>query len=138
MCNVCSVFGDGGPHPIKLLGCLAKCLCGLITSHLGEMALFQGQLLFHHTGQQFGLCFGGLLEQFLALDKTHFKGIHIFGHYPVDDMSQTDTCILWHQKIGEEGTQLVVIRTRGVGPSLVILHSDIDPMEPGSELLDYG
>ena len=107
-------------------------------SCLGEMALLQGQLLFHHTGQQLGLCLGGLLEQFLALDEMHFKCVHIFGYYLVDDMFQADTGILQHQEIVKEGAQLVVIRTRGVGPSLIITHGHIDPMEPDSEPLDSG
>ena len=87
-------------------------------------------------GQQFGLCLGGLLEQFLALVEMHFKCVHILSHYPVDDVFQADTGILWHQEIVEEGTQLVVIGTRGVGPSLVIMCGYIDPMEPDSEPLD--
>ena len=138
MGNVRSVFGNSGPCPIQLLSCLAKCLCGLVMSRLGGMALFQGQLLFHYMSQQFGLCLGGLLEQFPALDKTHFKGVHIFSHYPADDVLQTDTRILRHQEIIEEGTQLVIIITSGVCPSLVVSHGHINPMEPGSESLDSG
>ena len=138
MGNVCSVFGDGGPRPIQLLGHLAKCLYGLIMSCLGGVALFQSQLLFCYASQQFGLCLGGLLEQFPALDETYFKGVHIFGHYPADDVLQTDTRVLRHQEIIKEGAQLVIIVTRGVGPSLVVLHSHIDLMEPGSESLDSG
>ena len=107
-------------------------------SCFGGMALFQGQLLFRYVSQQFGLCLGGLLEQFPALDETYFKGVHIFGHYPADDVLQTDTRVLWHQEIIEEGAQLVIIITRGVDPSLIVSHGHIDPMEPDSELLDSG
>ena len=32
----------------------------------------------------------------------------------------------------------MIIVTRGVGPSLIVSHGHIDPMEPGSELLDSG
>ena len=121
MGNVCSVFSNGGPHLIQLLGHLAMYPCGLVMSCLGGMALFQSQLLFHYMSQQFGLCFGGLFEQFPALDKTYFKGIYIFGHYLANDVLQTDTRVLQHQEIIEEGAQLVIIVTRGIGPSPVYL-----------------
>ena len=102
------------------------------------MGPLQGQLLFRHVGQQFGLHLGGLLEQFPALDKMHFKCIHIFGYHPIDDVFQADTSILRHQEKVKEGAQLVVIGTRGVGPSLIIACGHINLMEPNSEPLDGG
>ena len=53
MSNVCSVLSNGVPHSFQLLKHLAKCSCGLLVSCLGGVALPQGQLLLHHSSQQF-------------------------------------------------------------------------------------
>ena len=46
--------------------------------------------------------------------------------------------VLRHQKKIEEGTQLVIMGTRGVRPSLIVSCGHVDPMEPNSKLLDGG
>ena len=53
-------------------------------------------------------------------------------------MPQTDASVLRHQKKIEEGAQLVIMGTRGVGPSLIVLCGHVDPMEPNSKPLDGG
>ena len=68
----------------------------------------------------------------------HLECIHILGNHPINDVPQTDASVLWHQKKIEEGAQLMITGARGVGPGLIELCGHVDPVEPGSELLNGG
>ena len=68
----------------------------------------------------------------------HLECIHILGNHPIDDVPQTDTSVLQHQKKIKEGAQLMIAGTRGVGPALIESCGHVDPVEPSSEPLNGG
>ena len=68
----------------------------------------------------------------------HLQCIHILSHHLIHYVPQTDTSVLWHQKKIEEGAQLVIMGTRGVGSGLVVSCGHVDPVEPNSKPLDGG
>ena len=54
----------------------------------------------------------------------------------INDVPQTDASVLRHQKKIEEGTQLMVVGARGVGPGLIELCGHVNPVEPSSKPLN--
>ena len=68
----------------------------------------------------------------------HLECIHVLGNHPIDDVPQTNASVLRHQKKIEEGTQLMVMGARGVGPGLIESCGHVNLVEPSSKPLNGG